>query len=347
MTIIIPGASDLALLFNHSSDMIAVTSTEHFAYREVNQCFLDTMGYSKEEVIGRSAYDLGIISSEDIVRRLRETLQTHGEIKNMECNNLTKSGQLLTVLFSAFDVTYNNETCWLSIIKDISTQNHYDQELTRLERLNLLGEMAATVGHEVRNPMTTVRGFLQMLQLKSLDSEDCLYYNLMIEELDRANAIITEFLSVARGKGVDLKAQCLTTIISALHPMIHSQAVMKDLNLVIDMGNPPQLMLDENEIRQMVLNLAYNGLDSMNPGGTLTIGTRLDECEVTLYVRDQGSGIAPEHLDKIRTPFYTTKENGTGLGLPVCYSIAARHGARLEIDTGPRGTTISIHFPIT
>lgn len=347
MTRIIPGASEMtARIFHHSSDMIAIISREHLIW--VNQCFLDTLGYSKEQVVGQSVYDLGIISSEDnTMCRIYEALQTQGEIRNIEYHYHAKSGQTIYLLFSGFNITYNDEACWLFIIKDVSAQKSYEQELTRLDRLNLIGEMAATVGHEVRNPMTTVRGFLQMLQMKEpASSENCLYYNIMIEELDRANAIITEFLSVARGKVIDLRPQCITRIISALHPMIHSQAIMKDLNLVIDMGSPPQLMLDEHEIRQMVLNLAHNGLESMLPGGTLTIGTWQDESGVTLYIRDQGSGIAPEHLEKIGTPFFTTKERGTGLGLSVCRSIAARHGARIEIDTGPQGTTFKIHFPL-
>ena len=349
MTTIIPGASEMtACLFHHSSDMIAITNRENLICREVSQCFLDTLGYSKEQVVGRSVYDLGIISSEDdATRNILDSIQTQSEIRNIEYDYHMKAGPIINVLFSGFHITYNDEPCWLFIIRNISAQKRCEQELTRLERLNLIGEMAATIGHEVRNPMTTVRGFLQMLQMKEpASSENCLYYNIMIEELDRANSIITEFLSVARGRVNKLKPQCLTQIISPLYPMIHSQAIMKDLNLVMDMGSPPQLMLNEHEIRQMVLNLAHNGLESMLPGGTLTIGTQQDESEITLYIRDQGSGIAPEHLAKIGTPFFTTKESGTGLGLSVCKTIAARHRARIEVDTGPQGTTFKIHFPL-
>ena len=96
----------------------------------------------------------------------------------------------------------------------------------------------------------------------------------------------------------------------------------------------------------MIVNLAYNSLEAMSCGGTLTIGTTVEDGQIVLYVKDQGPGIKPELMDKIGMPFFTTKDNGTGLGLPVCYSIAARHNARLEVITGVDGTTFKLRFYI-
>ncbi|MPN56485.1 Sporulation kinase A [bioreactor metagenome] len=103
-------------------------------------------------------------------------------------------------------------------------------------------------------------------------------------------------------------------------------------------------VIDQNEIRQVILNLARNGLEAMESGGTLTIGTTAEKGEIILYVKDEGPGLKPEFIDKIGTPFFTTKEKGTGLGLAVCYSIAARHKAKLEFESSFRGTTFKMRF---
>ncbi len=332
------------------SGIIAVLSREQFIIRAVSQYFLDVFGYTMEEVLNRTIWEAGIISSADpAVQQLLAILRTQTKVTDLKLHVCTKSGQTMDALLSLYDLTINQETCWLALFKDTSTIQDYEQELKRLDRLNLIGEIAATVGHEVRNPMTTVRGFLQMMQMKDPDSEDSLYYNLMIEELDRANEIITGFLSVARGKETELQLGCLAQVVATLRPMLNSQAIMKNMNLVYlldDNMDYPLLYLDEHEIRQMVLNLAGNGFDAMSSGGTLTIGIQPYKSEVVLYIRDQGCGIAAEHLDKIGSPFFTTKDSGTGLGLSVCNKIAARHGARIDIDTGTGGTTFSIHFPV-
>ena len=228
--------------------------------------------------------------------------------------------------------------------RDITEKLRLDQELARMESLHLIGQIAAGIGHEIRNPMTTVRGFLQLLGEK----EECAmykdYYDLMIAELDRANAIITEFLSLAKNKAVDLKRQSLNGIIEAIYPLIVADAMVHDKYVILELKNIPDLLLDEKGIRQLILNLTRNGLEAMAPGGHLTIRTYQEGQEVILAVQDQGCGIEPGLLAKLGTPFLTTKDNGTGLGLPVCNTIAVRHNATINIDPGPEGTTFLVRF---
>jgi PAS domain S-box-containing protein len=227
---------------------------------------------------------------------------------------------------------------------DITERKKLEQEILRLDRLNLIGEMAAGLAHEIRNPMTTVRGFLQILSNKKSQTEYRTYYNLMIEELDQANMIITEFLSLAKNKVVHLQAQNLNEIVMSLYPLIKADALLTDKYVQLDLGEIPVLKLDLKEIRQLILNLARNGLEAMSPGGVLTISTFIDNEAVVLSVKDQGKGIEPELLEKLGTPFLTTKDTGTGLGLPICYSIAARHHAKIKVDTDSTGTCFYVRF---
>jgi signal transduction histidine kinase len=168
----------------------------------------------------------------------------------------------------------------------------------------------------------------------------------MIEELEIANSIITDFLSLAKNKAVELKNVNLNIILKTIVPLIEAYAMKDGKKICLDLGEVPDLPLDKKEIHQVIFNLTRNGLDAMSPGGHLFIQTYTDGNEAVLTVRDQGEGIKPELLEKIGTPFFTTKETGTGLGLAVCYSIAARHKARIEISTGESGTTFFVKFKL-
>ncbi|MFC5407083.1 response regulator [Cohnella soli] len=218
----------------------------------------------------------------------------------------------------------------------------WEKEMAKLARLNLIGEMAAGIAHEIRNPMTTIRGFLQMSKKnRNMTTE---YVDIMLEELNRANGIITEFLSLAKNKTTNLKTMNLNEILSSLEPLILAEAMVSGKHFQVHYGEIAELMLDEKEIRQLVLNMAINGLEAMSPGGALTITTYGQGNEVILRIQDQGSGIPESYLEKLGTPFFTTKEAGTGLGLAVCYSIAARHKAIIHVNSGSAGTVFSIRF---
>ncbi|HBC94173.1 MAG TPA: PAS domain-containing sensor histidine kinase [Pelotomaculum sp.] len=265
-----------------------------------------------------------------------------------ELSLMTKNGAPIQVqlLSAPHKSTDGRSRFYKTVITDITQRKHYENELARLDRLNLVGEMAAGIGHEVRNPMTTVRGFLQLYRDKEAFAQYKDRFDLMIDELDRANSIITEFLSLAKNKTADLKAQNLNTILEHLSPLIQSDARVSDKNIHFLLEEIPYLFLDEKEIRQLILNHIRNGLEAMSPGGELTIRTFRDGQEVVLSVQDQGKGIESNVLEKIGTPFFTTKDNGTGLGLAVCYSIAARHNAVINIETSPTGTTFFVRFPV-
>lgn len=225
-------------------------------------------------------------------------------------------------------------------------QKEIEKQIARLDQLNIIGEMAAGIAHEVRNPMTTVRGFLQMLAKKEHDSPHASFYGIMIEELDRANGIISEFLSLAKNKAVNLKYANLNEIITAILPLIQADATVSNKYIILELGIIPDLLVDEKEIRQIILNMVRNGLEAMQEKGEIRIKTYCEEDQVVLAIADQGSGIKAEILENIGIPFQTTKDNGTGLGLPVCYSIAARHNAKITVKTGANGTEFFIKFAI-
>lgn len=221
-----------------------------------------------------------------------------------------------------------------------------EKEIAHYDRQKLIGEIAAGLAHEIRNPMTVVRGFLQILSSKKEFTVHGEYFNIMIEELDRANSVIAEFLSLAKIRSANLRKKSLNKVIESIIPSIQADACLAGQYVIFDPGDIPDLLLDEKEIRQVVLNLAKNGLEAMTSGGVLTIRTFAEGWETVLSVRDQGKGIDYWVLERIGAPFFTTKVNGTGLGLAVCYSIAARHNATIKFETGPTGTTFFVRFKV-
>lgn len=326
--------------------MMALVTHDEGEYLDVNKAWSLGTGYTPEEVIGRTREEIGLWIDDEKLHEFLRIVDEHERIENREIQFRNKAGEIRSGLIWSQIVFIGEKKCLLTAQIDITEHKRTEQEMLRLDRLNIVGEMAASIGHEIRNPMTAVRGFIQLLNEQECYAKDKLYFDLMIEELDRANSIISEYLGMARDKTTNLQPEYLDQVVKTIKPMIDADANHKEMSIKLDLGRPPMTLIDQKEIRQVILNLARNGLEAMSPGGTLTIGTTVEGSEIVLFVKDEGPGLAPDILDRLGTPFLTTKENGTGLGLAVCYSIAARHNARMDFKTGPEGTIFSLYFPM-
>ncbi|KUO78518.1 MAG: hypothetical protein APF81_19010 [Desulfosporosinus sp. BRH_c37] len=238
---------------------------------------------------------------------------------------------------------------YLMQLLDITKRKVAEEEIARLDRLNLVGELAASIAHEVRNPMTTVRGFLQILKSRDTLHENEEYFDLMISELDRANGILTEFLSIARTKSKKTEMYSkvkLNNLVNSLYPLILADATNQDKQVILVAEEVAELTMIEREIRQLILNLTRNGLEAMSSGGILKIMTYMEENSIVLAVEDKGIGISEDNIARLGTPFLTTKEGGTGLGLTTCYSIAERHNAKISVESSAAGTVFVVKFKL-
>lgn len=332
-------------IFRSSPVAMSLRRVSDWGFVDVNESFERITGYSRQELLGHTSMEMNLWIEPD-GETVFEAIKEKGSIYNLEIKFRKKSGDTAILLFSAEIIKIGGQRLALTVASDITEKKKLEQEIVRLDRLNLVGQMAAGIGHEIRNPMTTVRGFLQLLGSKKEYHSDKKYYDLMIEELDRANSIITEFLSVARIRPENLESVNLNSIIEALSPLIMADAMNSGKDFVTELNDIPDLPLNQKEIRQLILNLARNGFEAMVQGKTLAIRTYAEENDVVLSVRDQGGGMAGEVRENLGTPFLTTKENGTGLGLATCFSIAARHNAVIDVETGPEGTTFYIRFRV-
>lgn len=219
-----------------------------------------------------------------------------------------------------------------------------DEDEFHLRLCQYLGLMAAKLAHEIRNPLTAIYGFLKLLNMENSAICCSEYFDIIIHELDQINSALGAFLCLARDREVEFRKVDLNQIIRKIAPRIEGEAAVKGQQVCWKLTGIPDLMLNRDEISQLVLNLARNGLDAMPAGGILEVHTLTRKGQVVLSVRDYGPGIPADVLKRLGTPFYTTKESGLGLGLVICQSVAEKHHAVIEVVSGEEGTTLTVCF---
>lgn len=228
---------------------------------------------------------------------------------------------------------------------ELEERDRLQNQLRQMDQLNLVGQMAAGLAHELRNPMTTIKGFFQLFQSNKEFENYKEIFHLMVDEIDRMSSIISEFLNLSKNKMVN-KIKCsLNDLVLSIAPLIENDFILSGHQFNLNLQpNIPNIFIDENEIKQLILNLVHNGREAMHKGKTLTISTYFTDEYVTLEIRDEGTGIKKEVFEEIPKPFFTTKPDGIGLGLSICYSIAQRHNAKIEFKTASTGTIFYVKF---
>jgi len=253
------------------------------------------------------------------------------------------------LLVYAYPIYDENQTISgaLGICQDITEIEKLRNELHRIDRLQIIGQMAASFAHEVRNPLTVIRGFMQLMQRQMDPMKIQDYLKMVISELDRSNEIIGNFLSLSQNRFLQKDMINLNRIIEEIETLLIAEANHSNIELIIEKDpNLQDLLLNDKEIKQLILNLTRNGMESMSGGGRLYIRTIQLPDAALLEVQDTGHGIPQDKLDHLFEPFYTTKPSGTGLGLAVCLSIVERHQAKIDVKSQESvGTTFTIRFP--
>ncbi|PKM81710.1 MAG: hypothetical protein CVU89_08130 [Firmicutes bacterium HGW-Firmicutes-14] len=237
----------------------------------------------------------------------------------------------------------------LGTFHDITDVVELENQALDIERFKIVGELAASISHEVRNPLTTVKGFLQLfLNRNTLSREDKELYQLMVDEIDRANNIIRDFLSVSRQQNRMNETFMINTIIGELLLLFKSKALLHDVQIETDLTQTPPVRGDRDQLKQVFLNLFNNSVEAMPGGGTIIVRTAYDPSGkyVLIKIKDTGPGIPAEILDRLGKPFVTTKKTGTGLGLSLCYRIINHHFGKISVTTSPEwGTEFVITLP--
>lgn len=235
--------------------------------------------------------------------------------------------------------------------KQLVENEELHAQTRRMEKLALAGEIAAGITHEIRNPLTVIQGYVQLLE-QNCDGEggDRDVYQLVLDEIKRTNQIISDFLRFSRPDTPKKAPAQLNDVIDTAVSLIYGEAVRKGIQVFFYPAyGLPQFCLDRDQLIQVFLNLFTNAIQAMPDGGTLSVSTIWKEKEKTavVHVNDSGQGIGAEALGKVFTPFFTTKDAGTGLGLAISQNIIFFHQGAIEVESiVGQGTRFTICIPV-
>jgi two-component system sensor histidine kinase HydH len=264
-------------------------------------------------------------------------------------------GKVVPVSVSAAQIV-NEEDRFVGqvlILKDLGELRRLEAEIRRKEKLAAIGGLAAGVAHEIRNPLSSIKGIASYYRNKFADgSEDKEMAGVMIEEVDRLSRVISELLEFARPTRLNLKPSNLNDLLTHSVRLVQQEATAKNIRIRLTPApDSPVAQMDPDRLTQSLLNLYLNAFQAMETGGELTIttGTTMEDGgKVTLDIRDNGSGIEAEALNQIFDPYFTTKPKGTGLGLAIVHKIVEAHQGTIKVRSTPgEGTVFSITLPLS
>jgi two-component system, NtrC family, sensor kinase len=225
-----------------------------------------------------------------------------------------------------------------------------EHRLIRSERLATVGRMAAQITHEIRNPLASLGLYVELLgdELGADDEEARRLVASIGNEIDRLSEITETYLRFVRLPRPKLEREDLGAVATAVMEFARAELSKAGISLELSVAaGLPEVAADENQIRQALLNLVRNAKEAMPSGGKLRVEVAGTAAQVKIAITDTGAGIAPEHLEKIFDPFFSTKEKGTGLGLALVQQILAEHGGRIEVASPPAGgTTVTLILPV-
>jgi len=224
----------------------------------------------------------------------------------------------------------------------------YHNEIQQAKQLNSIGQLAATIAHEIRNPITVVKGFVQLLQKKkSMTSDDEFYIETMLKELEYAQIIINDYLSLAKPQTETIQKVEINQEILNITDLLASMANSQNIGFQLNLNEILSTKINPIEFKQVLVNLVKNAIESMIEPGYITINLTRENDYALIEMIDTGIGMSPETIEKLGTPFYSLKERGTGIGLTVCYNIIEKFKGNIEVYSKEgTGTTFRIYLPI-
>ncbi|PAD65824.1 PAS domain-containing sensor histidine kinase [Bacillus siamensis] len=334
------------LLIQNSIDTIAVIHNDKWVFmNESGISLFEAETY--EDLIGKNIYDqLHPCDHDDVKQRIQHIIDRKTESEIIKQSWFTFKNRLIYTEMVCIPTTFFGETAVQVILRDISERKQTEELMLKSEKLSIAGQLAAGIAHEIRNPLTAIKGFLQLMKPTMEENEH--YFDIVFSELSRIELILSELLMLAKPQHNAVKERVnLKKIISEVTALLETQANLKGIFIKTDYERDSMFINgDQNQLKQVFINLIKNAVESMPDGGTVHILMTEDEYSVKVTIKDEGDGIPENVLKRIGEPFLTTKEKGTGLGLMVTFNLIKNHQGAIQVDSKPdKGTAFHITFP--
>ncbi|WP_246946168.1 ATP-binding protein [Bacillus pinisoli] len=232
--------------------------------------------------------------------------------------------------------------------RDITDKKLTEEKLRRTEKLSVVGELAASVGHEIRNPLTSLKGFVQMFLEDDSATKNKPYYEIMLNELDRINHIVGELLILAKPQKISFSKHSINHIVTDVLSLLETQANMNNLNINYRASEEISIDCSENQLKQLFINIVKNAIEASRENSQVEVSIKKKGTdEVLITVEDYGIGLSEDFLARIGEPFYSSKEKGTGLGLTVSMKIVEQHKGTIHFKSEKNvGTKVEVTLPI-
>ncbi|WP_134704899.1 ATP-binding protein [Ammoniphilus sp. YIM 78166] len=305
-----------------------------------------------EKICGYTVEDLKIIGAASIVapecmeKKLRHTmLAVGGEPQEYELTIFHKKGHQVEINVKMVPIFIGERLVGIfEIIRDLTESKKMETFIRQADKLSVVGQLAAGIAHEIRNPLTTIKGFIQLLD-SNLNQR---HSQILLSEIDRINLIVSEFLILSKPHEVDLKPHHLNSIVRSVITFLEPLTNLRNVQILYsETFDSAVVRCEENQLKQVFINLLKNAVESMPQGGKIHMElNEINPKHISVLIRDEGCGIPQDQVNRLGEPFFTTKEDGTGLGIMVTQQILKNHGGYMGIDSElNKGTTVHVILP--
>ncbi|WP_270181498.1 PAS domain S-box protein [Alkalihalobacillus sp. CinArs1] len=329
-----------------ASPIAIVTLDLNSTIRSWNPAAEKIFGWSSFEIIGKPN---PIVPKDEKDITIAEIVQ-HGHIVNKEVKRKRKDGSIVyTVLSTApIEDEMGEINGIMAAFMDVTDTKKTEEALLKTEKLSAVGQLAASVAHEIRNPLTSVKGFIQLLQRDEEIAKNAPYLSIILSEIDRMDNIIKDLLVLAKPQAERYTTLSINDLLSYVVQLLNSQASLYNISFKMELTDECLCIYgEENQLKQVFINLIKNAIEAMPTGGTVTLETDHVDDEVTITIQDEGVGIPAHKIKTLGEPFYTTKDDGTGLGLLSSFRIVENHKGSLFFDsTEGIGTRVTVKLPL-
>ncbi|MGG3470658.1 PAS domain S-box protein [Neobacillus pocheonensis] len=334
-------------LFEYSPDIVYMMDLNG-TITNLNPQFDGITGFKREEMIGNNIRTLLPKKYKRFLNRFISTLVKEIKPIMYELHIPHANGNTITLQCTSLPMVINGTiTGIIGYGRDVTALRQTEERLRRTEKLSVVGELSASVAHEIRNPLTSLKGFVQLLQME--DEKHQFFYQIMLDELNRINHIVGELLLLAKPQLLKYTNADLHKLLNDVISLLSTEASL--YNVQFEFIYPEKEIIIEcepNQLKQLFINIIKNAIEASINGGTVSIVLEQIESEqVVIAVKDNGCGISKELLEKIGEPFYSSKEKGTGLGLTVSFKIVQSHKGTIRFDSQKNeGTSVTMTLPI-
>ncbi|WP_423059601.1 ATP-binding protein [Bacillus safensis] len=322
----------------------------------LNQAWKQMTGYEIDECLG-TMYNQYFDQEERVIQHLSSVIKEHKDSGRIELQLLHKEGKKVwgDVHYKLYFDEQHQFTGGIGTVADITKQKLAKLELEKsnqqlqmqAQKLAVAGQIAAGIAHEVRNPLTSVNGFLQLMKTQYPERTD--YFDIIFSEIKRIDFVLSELLVLAKPQSVQFQEVQLHALLEQVITLLKTNAVLSNIDLKqpFKKQDAGAILADANQMKQLFINLIKNAIEAMPEGGSIYISTEKVMNEWKITIQDEGKGMSEEDIQKIYDPFFSTKTEGTGLGLTICAAILKDHHGRMDVvsELG-EGTAFHIYLPV-